>query len=133
MGCRKADEAVNKLIAECVAELDGKLAFKVCYTELPISHKDGLTDLTFMQTKSSLPCFALISNIIRNTLGDFMWKYRWNIRFKKYGISNQPNGCIFDDPCLSKFGALHGSCPHSGRQFVGLLCVSLMGTRQQMA
>ena len=86
-----------------------------------------------MQTKSSLPCFALISNIIRNTLGDFMWKYRWNIRFKKYDISNQPNGCIFDDPCLSKFGALHGSCPHSGRQFVGLLCVSLMGTRQQMA
>ena len=57
-----------------------------------------------MQTKSSLPCFALISNIIRNTLGDFMWKYRWNIRFKKYGISNQPNGCIFDDPCLSTFG-----------------------------
>ena len=83
-----------------------------------------------MQTKSSLPCFALISNIIRNTLGDFMWKYRWNIRFKKYGISNQPNGCIFDDPCLSKFGALHGSCPHSGRQFVGLLCVSLIGTRK---
>lgn len=53
MGCRKADEAVNKLIAECVAELKGKLAFKVCYTELPISHKDGLTDLTFMQTKSA--------------------------------------------------------------------------------
>ena len=52
------------------------------------------------------------------------------IRFKKYGISNQPNVCIFDDPCLSKFGALRGSCPHSGRQFVGLLCVSLMGTRK---
>ena len=47
------------------------------------------------------------------------------IRFKKYGISNQPNVCIFDDPCLSKFGALRGSCPHPGRQFVGLLCVSL--------
>ena len=30
------------------------------------------------------------------------------IRFKKCGISNQPNVCIFDDPCLSKFGALHG-------------------------
>ena len=26
------------------------------------------------------------------------------IRFKKYGVSNQPNVCIFDDPCLSKFG-----------------------------
>ena len=48
------------------------------------------------------------------------------IRFKKCGISNQPNVCIFDDPCLSKFGALRGSCPHPGRQFVGLLCVSLM-------
>ena len=43
------------------------------------------------------------------------------IRFKKCGISNQPNVCIFDDPCLSKFGALLGSCPHPGRQFVGLL------------
>ena len=48
-----------------------------------------------------------------------------NIRFKKCGISNRPNVCIRDDPCLSKFGALRGSCPHPGRQFVGLLCVSL--------
>ena len=48
------------------------------------------------------------------------------IRIKKCGISNQPDVCIFDDPCLSKFGALRGSCPHPGRQFVGLLCVSLM-------
>ena len=47
------------------------------------------------------------------------------IWFKKCGISNQPDVCIFDDPCLSKFGALRGSCPHPGRQFVGLLCVSL--------
>ena len=39
------------------------------------------------------------------------------IRFKKYGISNQPNVCIFDDPCLSKFGALRGSCPQIMRQF----------------
>ena len=53
------------------------------------------------------------------------------IRFKKCGISNQPDVCIFDDPCLSKFGALRGSCPHPGRQFVGLLCVSLMGTSEQ--
>ena len=53
------------------------------------------------------------------------------IRIKKYGISNQPDVCIFDDPCLSKFGALRGSCPHPGRQFVGLLCVSLIGTSEQ--
>ena len=44
---------------------------------------------------------------------------------QKMWISNQPNVCIFDDPCLSKFGVLRGSCPHPGRQFVGLLCVSL--------
>ena len=46
---------------------------------------------------------------------------RMDIRFKKCGISNRSNVCIFDDPCLSKFGALRGSCPHPGRQFVGLL------------
>ncbi|WP_462368409.1 hypothetical protein, partial [Roseburia hominis] len=55
----------------------------------------------------------------------FQMEMQMEIRFKKYGISNQPNVCIFDDPCLSKFGALRGSCPHPGRQFVGLLCVSL--------
>ena len=35
-------------------------------------------------------------------------KMQMEIRFKKCGISNQPDVCIFDDPCLSKFGALHG-------------------------
>ena len=55
----------------------------------------------------------------------FQMKMQMDIRFKKCGISNQPNVCIFDDPCFSKFGALRGSCPHPGRQFVGLLCVSL--------
>ena len=39
------------------------------------------------------------------------------IRFKKCGISNQPNVCVLDDPCLSKFGALHGLCSQIMRQF----------------
>ena len=60
----------------------------------------------------------------------FQMEMQVEIRFKKCGISNQPNVCIFDDPCLSKFGALRGSCPHPGRQFVGLLCVSLIDTRK---
>ncbi|RGS42372.1 hypothetical protein DWX93_03335 [Roseburia hominis] len=55
----------------------------------------------------------------------FQMEIQREIWFKKCGISNQPDVCIFDDPCLSKFGALRGSCPHPGRQFVGLLCVSL--------
>ena len=33
-------------------------------------------------------------------------KMQMEIRFNKCGISNQPNVCIFDDPCLSKFGSL---------------------------
>ncbi len=51
---------------------------------------------------------------------------RRQILTAKSGISNHAAAGIFDDPCLSKFGALRGSCPHPGRQFVGLLCVSLM-------
>ena len=43
----------------------------------------------------------------------------------------QPDDCICDDPCLSKFGALYGLCPQAGRQFVGLSCVSLVGTSEQ--
>ena len=56
---------------------------------------------------------------------------RRQILTAKSGISNHVAAGIFDDPCLSKFGALRGSCPHPGRQFVGLLCVSLMGTSEQ--
>ena len=44
-------------------------------------------------------------------------KMQMEIRFKKCGISNQPDICIRDDPCLSKFGALHGLCPQASRQF----------------
>ena len=40
-----------------------------------------------------------------------------DIRIKKCGISNRLNVCIFDDPCLSKFGTLHGLCPQASRQF----------------
>ena len=49
----------------------------------------------------------------------------------KSGISNHAAAGICDDPCLSKFGALYGLCPQAGRQFVGLLCVSLIGTSEQ--
>ena len=44
------------------------------------------------------------------------------IRIKKSGISSQPNVCIFDDPCLSKFGALRG-CVRNLQTILGLLCV----------
>ena len=50
------------------------------------------------------------------------------IRFKKCGISNQPNVCIFDDPCLSKFGALRG-CVRNPQTILGFPSVPC-GTRE---
>ena len=34
------------------------------------------------------------------------------ILFKKSGISNPPDACIRDNPCLPKFGTLYGLCPN---------------------
>ena len=55
---------------------------------------------------------------------------RRQILTAKSGISNHAEAGIRDDPCLSKFGALHGLCPQANRQFVGLLCVPY-GTSEQ--
>ena len=44
---------------------------------------------------------------------------RRQILTAKSGISNHAAAGIRDDPCLSKFGALHGLCP----TILGLLCV----------
>ena len=56
---------------------------------------------------------------------------RRQILTAKSGISNHVAAGICDDPCLSKFGTLYGLCPQAGRQFVGLSCVSLIGTSEQ--
>ena len=42
---------------------------------------------------------------------------RRQILTAKSGISNHAAAGIRDDPCLSKFGALHGLCPQASRQF----------------
>ena len=52
-------------------------------------------------------------------------KMQLEIRFKKCGISNQPDVCIFDDPCLSKFGALAGHVRIPEDNLWDSLCVSL--------
>ena len=52
---------------------------------------------------------------------------RRQILTAKSGISNHAAAGIRDDPCLSKFGALHG-CVRNPQTILGLLCVSLMGT-----
>ena len=42
---------------------------------------------------------------------------RRQILTAKSGIPNHAAAGILDDPCLSKFGALHGLCPQIMRQF----------------
>nr|DAS09707.1 MAG TPA: hypothetical protein [Caudoviricetes sp.] len=58
-------------------------------------------------------------------------KMQRKIRFKKCGISNQPDVCIFDDPCLSKFGTIRRSGPHPVRQFVGFSCCTYLHSRSK--
>ena len=42
---------------------------------------------------------------------------RRQILTAKSGISNHAAADIRDDPCLSKFGALHGGCPQAADNF----------------
>ena len=56
---------------------------------------------------------------------------RRQILTAKSGISNHAAAGIRDDPCLSKFGALHGLCPTTQQTILELLCVSLMVTSEQ--
>ena len=72
----------------------------------------------------SIDLFGLISNIIRNTLGDFMWKCRWNIRWRKM-CAFLPAECLHRIPCLFHVWTLTGACPTHRRQWADFL-VSLM-------
>ena len=73
----------------------------------------------------------MISNIIRRTLLRFRVECLGNILFKKCGISNQPvaaSAMIRVFPSLEHSG---GACPHSARQFVGLLCSTYLCSRKK--
>ena len=61
--------------------------------------------------------FGVISNIIRNRYLKVPDKHAAANLTAKSGISNHAAAGIRDDPCLSKFGALHGLCPQIMRQF----------------
>ena len=74
---------------------------------------------------------AVRSNRIRSHAFRFLMECSWKFGSKNVCISNQPNVCIFDDPCLSKFGALRG-CVRNPQTMSGFPCVPC-GTRQQVA
>ena len=61
----------------------------------------------------------------------FPEKDSWSIRYKKYGITNQPG---FASAMIRVFPSLEhsgGACPHSARQFVGLLCSTYLCSRKK--
>lgn len=43
---------INALLDECIKELDGKLTYKVCYSEYPVKIISNDSDLTFTAVKS---------------------------------------------------------------------------------
>ncbi len=52
-GCGKAEVEELPLLQECLAELDGKLSFKVCWRYFPIRRLEHGLDLTFAETDSA--------------------------------------------------------------------------------
>lgn len=44
-GCRSADEQTTELLSSCISEVKGKLFYKVCFCELPVSVKEDICDL----------------------------------------------------------------------------------------
>ena len=44
---------INALLEECIKELDGKLTYKVCYSEYPVKILSNNIDLTFTTVKSN--------------------------------------------------------------------------------
>ncbi len=44
---------VEALVKECLRELNGKLTYRVCYRDFPITRQDGVLDLGFVKTDSA--------------------------------------------------------------------------------
>lgn len=44
---------LEQILDNCLAEINGKLVYKVCYREFPVIHLDGHLDLGFVKTASA--------------------------------------------------------------------------------
>lgn len=51
-GCQTADEPLRTLLNGCLAELQDKLSYTVCYTQLPVIITDGLCDFGTFSVRS---------------------------------------------------------------------------------
>ncbi len=52
MGCASSTPETEQLMDEALCLIEGKLAYKVCYCEFPISREEDLLDLGFARTDS---------------------------------------------------------------------------------
>ncbi len=60
-GAKEDTPEISVLIESCIEELKGKLSYKVCYGEFPVSVKGNSIDLSFMKTESK----SLAKNLMR--------------------------------------------------------------------
>ncbi len=51
-GAKKDTREISELIESCIEEAKSKLSYKVCYGHFPVSVKENLIDLFFMETES---------------------------------------------------------------------------------
>lgn len=51
-GCKAADAQTDSLLAECIAETDGKISGKICYTVLPVTVNGNICDFEYFKLNS---------------------------------------------------------------------------------
>lgn len=51
-GVRGEAPELEEILDDCINEADGKLTYKVCYREFPVSENDGVLNLGFCETSS---------------------------------------------------------------------------------
>lgn len=51
-GCKSSDEELLQLLRACVEEVRGKLSYKVCYRELPVTITEETCDFAYLTTQS---------------------------------------------------------------------------------
>ena len=51
-GCKATDPQTDKLLAECIAEIDGKISGKICYTVLPVTVCGNVCDFEYFKLSS---------------------------------------------------------------------------------
>lgn len=52
-GCKGEPQDILSIVEECIAQVKGKLSYRLCYSRFPVSREGGLLNLGFAYTDSS--------------------------------------------------------------------------------